>query len=140
MPPSPSAVSVKNDEQDRRLTALERLAEETAGQLRAVVGELRKHVTECDGRHKGVDQKVDTLQSDLTGVKADMTSVKADMKSVTAETKAQTESLTQIKVALGIQQGGRKMLSVIITLVVVPLLGFLGALLSGKWAGIGGGN
>jgi hypothetical protein len=104
MPPHASA-AVRADDHDRRLSALER-------ELAAIAGKQAAHEEICGVRYQGLDDKVTSLAGKV---------------------EQQTKTLGEIKEVLSGITGGRKMLLGLATLIGVPLLGFLGSLLSGIW-------
>ena len=99
-------------EQDRRISELER-------QLTQIAGKQAAHEEVCGVRYKALEEKVDKIDGAL---------------------EQQGKTLAAIKESLNRQLGGRKMLVAIATLIGVPVLGFLGALLSGLWAAKAGGG
>lgn len=105
MPPHVSAAA-RADDHDRRLSALER-------ELATIAGKQAAHEEICGIRYKGLDDKVTDLAGKVEG---------------------QTETLAEIKEALSGIKGGKRMLLGMATIIGVPLLGFLGSLLSGVWA------
>jgi len=93
-------------EQDRRISELER-------QLTAIAGKQASHEEICGVRYQALGEKVDKIDGVL---------------------EQQGKTLAAIRESLSSQNGGKRMLVAIATLIGVPALGFLGALLSGIWA------
>ncbi len=99
-------------EQERRISELER-------QLLQIAGKQEKHEEVCGVRYRALEEKVDKIDGVL---------------------EQQGKTLAAIKESLNRTIGGRRMLVGLATLIGVPVLGFLGALLSGLWATRAGGG
>ena len=82
-------------------------------QLVQIAGKQASHEEVCGVRYKALEEKVDKIDDAM---------------------EQQGKTLAAIKESLNRSLGGRKMLVGIATLIGVPVLGFLGALLSGLWA------
>jgi len=99
-------------EQDRRISELER-------QLTLIAAKQAAHEEVCGVRYQVLEEKVDKIDGAL---------------------EQQGRTLAAIRESLSSQSGGKRMLVGIATLIGVPVLGFLGALLSGLWAVKAGGG
>lgn len=84
-----------------------------------LAGKQAAHEEVCGVRYKALDEKVDKIDGAL---------------------EQQGKTLAAIKESLNRSIGGRRMLIGIVTLIGVPVLGFLGALFSGLWAAKAGGG
>jgi hypothetical protein len=98
--------AVRTADQDRRISELER-------QLTQIAGKQAAHEEVCGVRYKALEEKVDKIDGTL---------------------EQQGRTLAAIRESLSSQNGGKRMLVGLATLIGVPVLGFLGALLSGLWA------
>jgi hypothetical protein len=97
---------------DRRISELER-------QLTQIAAQQAAHEEVCGVRYRALEEKVDKIDGAL---------------------EQQGKTLAAIRESLSSQSGGKRMLAGLATLIGVPLLGFLGALLSGLWTVKAGGG
>ena len=96
---------------DLRISELER-------QLMQIASRQASHEEVCGIRYKNLEEKVDKVDGAL---------------------EQQGKTLVTILEGVNTAKGGKRMLIGIATLIGVPVLGFLGALLSGLWAAKTGG-
>ena len=112
-PPFEAAFVVLGVQPVSPTTAVWDRVSELERQLVQIAGKQASHEEVCGVRYKALEEKVDKIDGAM---------------------EQQGKTLAAIKESLNRSIGGRKMLVGIATLIGVPVLGFLGALLSGLWA------